>query len=58
MKKETLIELAEKWEARATSDLIQDGSDAAKITNAIDQGRREAQGACAADLRMLIKLLS
>jgi len=57
MNKETLLELTQKWERSAGIPEALDGSEEAKIPNAIKQGRREGKKECADDLRLLIKLL-
>lgn len=58
MKSETLIDLAEKWEREAADPINLDGSEEAKIPNAVSKGKREGKLQCAATLRALIQLLS
>ena len=58
MNKEILIALAEQWERESTPPQCEDGSDSAKYSNAVAQGRREALTLCAKHLRELIHLLA
>lgn len=52
-----LLELIRRWEYDALEPTVKDGSEQAKIPNAIAKGRREAKRECADALRMLIALL-
>lgn len=57
MKEVVLLELARRWESEAKEPQAMDGSDEAKIPNAIASGERQAKRECADALRMLIDLL-
>lgn len=57
MKDAVLLELAKRWEREATAPNCEDGSDDAKVGNAIAKGRREAKRECADGLRMLVGML-
>ena len=57
MKEQILTALAEKWERDAAPPNCEDGSESAKISNAIAYGFRKGQAQCADHLRQLIKLL-
>ena len=57
MKESILLELANRWIADAVEPELQDGSDEAKISNAIAKGERQAKRECADGLRMLIAVL-
>jgi len=57
MKKEVLLELAEKWERDAIEPKCSDGSKEAERQNAIDQGIRNGKRQCADSLRALIDIL-
>ena len=52
-----LLELIRRWEHDATEPTVMDGSEQAKVPNAIARGQREAKRECADALRMLISLL-
>ena len=58
MKKETLLELAEKWELNAKEPEFMDGSPGADVRTAAQaKGRREGLFECADQLRGLISIL-
>lgn len=57
MRDSVILELAEKWEREAREPLCQNGSEEAKIPNAIADGERRAQLKCANDIRALIALI-
>lgn len=57
MKDVILKELADKWDIEARSQGTEDGSDEAKIPNAIRKGKREAKKECAAALRTLLSII-
>jgi hypothetical protein len=57
MKDEILLELATRWEWEAETPQCMDGSEDAKITNAVAVGNREAKRECADTLRTLISML-
>jgi homospermidine synthase len=57
MKDAVLLELAARWEREARSPDCSDGSEAAKVPNAIAQGERQALHACADTLRSLVQML-
>ena len=49
--------LADKWDIDARSPGNEDGSDEAKIPNAIRKGQREAKRECAETLRTLLSII-
>ena len=57
MKKEILLELANKWMQDGEVPKEEDGSEQAKIPNAIAQGQREYKRECADALRTIVTLL-
>ena len=57
MRKEVLLELADKWERDNVGPDNEDGSEDAKIPNAFAKGRREAFRDCAKHLKLVIDLL-
>lgn len=57
MKDAVLLELAARWESDAIAPDVTDGSEAAKVPNAIAQGERQALRACADTLRSLVQML-
>jgi hypothetical protein len=57
MKDAVLQELANRWDADAEPPETEDGSEDAKIGNAIAQGERQAKKECADTLRMLVQIL-
>jgi len=57
MNNATLLALAEKWESEAKTPEIEDGSDSAKMMNAMARARRECKRECADTLRTLVSLL-
>lgn len=57
MKALILLELAKRWELDAVEPEVQNGSDEAKIANAVAKGERQAKRECADSLRMLVSLL-
>ena len=57
MKDAVLLELVARWEREAKAPECEDGSEAAKIPNAIASGERRALRACADTLRMLVDML-
>ena len=57
MKDAVLLELAARWEREAKAPECEDGSEQAKIPNAIASGERRALRACADTLRTLIDML-
>jgi hypothetical protein len=57
MKAAVLLELAKRWERDAREPLITDGSEEAKISNAIREGQRMAKRECADAVKMLISLI-
>jgi hypothetical protein len=52
-----LKELILKWESNAVSPTIEDGSDDAKLHNAMMKGQRQAFHICAVQLQSLIDIL-
>lgn len=52
-----LLELIRRWEYESVEPTVMDGSEQAKVSNAIAKGQREAKRECADALRMLISLL-
>jgi hypothetical protein len=52
-----LKELAKKWKADAEPPQCEDGSDDAKLGNALGKGVRIGLNSCADDLLAIIKLL-
>ena len=52
-----LLQLARRWERDATDPGPEDGSEAAKISNATAHGRRQGLRACADTLRMLVQMI-
>ena len=57
MNEVVLLELANRWERDAYEPACENGSDEAKIGNAIERGKRESKRECADMLKMLISLL-
>jgi hypothetical protein len=58
MKDVVLLELAKRWEHEAkVPEHPLDGSDEAKVPNALAEGERRAKQECAVELRRLIDLL-
>jgi hypothetical protein len=57
MKDAVLLELASRWEREAHQPETEDGSEDAKISNAIAHGRRQGMRECADGLRSLIELI-
>jgi len=57
MKDSILIELSAKWMRDAKEPECADGSDEARISNAIEKGKRKAKMRCADDLMRLVELL-
>jgi len=58
MKDEILLELANKWMRDADpKNQVEDGSDDAKIGNAVSRGHRECKRECADTLRSLVAIL-
>lgn len=57
MKDAILVELANRWKAQATIPDAIDGSEEAKIPNAILTGHREAKRECADTIMTLISLI-
>ena len=57
MKDAILVELAARWDRDATDPHIEDGSEDAKIRNAISRGERQAKRECADTIRTLVKML-
>lgn len=57
MKNAVLIELANKWIRDSNPSGPQDGSEEAKIGNAVLQGQRESKRECADTLITLTQLL-
>lgn len=57
MNEAVLIELARRWDLDAKEPQAMDGSESAKIPNAIAQGERQAKRECADALRMLVDML-
>lgn len=53
-----LLELVAKWEKFSQAPQNEDGSEAAKIENAVQRGMRAAMAKCADELNLLIKLLA
>jgi len=53
----TLLELADRWDKESETPETTDGSDEAKVPNAVDQGHRECKRECADTLRTLIEIL-
>lgn len=56
MKSEILLELAKRWENDAVEPSVKDGSEDARIPNAIEQGERQAKRECADTLRTLVQI--
>lgn len=52
-----LLELARRWEREAVAPDCADGSEAAKVPNAIAHGERQAMRACADTLRSLVQMI-
>jgi len=57
MNDSVLLELARRWELDARTPNAMDGSDEAKIPNAIAEGERQAKRECADTLRSLVLML-
>lgn len=57
MKDAILLELATRWEREAKTPEIENGSDEAKIPNAVARGHRECKRECADALRMLVSVI-
>ena len=57
MREETLVDLIRKWEEQAKDPKCEDGSDDAKISNAIDHGKRVGLATASLELRQLISLM-
>lgn len=57
MKDAILVELAARWDRDATSPNDEDGSEEAKIRNAISRGERQAKRECADTIRVLVQIL-
>lgn len=57
MKDAVLLELAARWDREAKEPECQDGSESAKVPNAIASGERRARQACADTLRTLVDIL-
>lgn len=57
MKDVILIELAARWDRDAISPQVEDGSEEAKIRNAVSRGERQAKRECADTLRTLVQML-
>lgn len=57
MKDAVLMELAKRWDTEAENPVCEDGSESARIGNAVAKGRREAKAECAERLRLLINML-
>lgn len=57
MKDVVLLELAKRWDTEAKNPVVEDGSESAKIGNAVAKGRREAKAECAEKLRLLVEML-
>ena len=57
MKDAVILELARRWETDAVEPEVQDGSEEAKIGNAIAKGERQTKRECADALRMLVSML-
>lgn len=57
MKDAVLLELANRWELEAKAPDCEDGSEAAKVSNAAGHAHRQAMRACADTLRSLVKML-
>jgi hypothetical protein len=57
MKDAILVELAARWEREAQTPEVSDGSEEARIGNAVEKGRREAKRECADGLKMLMSLI-
>lgn len=57
MKDSILLELAHRWERDAQEPRAVNGSDEARIPNAVAQGERQAKRECADALRTLVQLL-
>ena len=57
MKDAILLELAARWEREAKAPEIEDGSEQAKVPNAIARGERQGMRMCADALRMLVQML-
>ena len=57
MKDAVLMELAARWEREAKAPEVEDGSETAKVANAIARGERQGMRMCADGLRMLVQML-
>lgn len=57
MKDAVLLELASRWQAEAIAPITEDGSEEAKIGNAIRRGNRETKRECADTLVTLIEII-
>ncbi len=57
MKDEVLMELVKRWERESVEPQTMDGSESAKILNAVARGERQAKRECADALRLLVQLL-
>lgn len=57
MKSSILLELTRRWEQDSAEPQCQNGSEEAKIGNAIAKGERQAKRECADALKMLVYLL-
>jgi len=54
---EVFLRLAAKWEREATPPQTEDGSDSAKMSNAMARARRDCKKECAETLRKLVDIL-
>lgn len=57
MKDAILIELAARWDRDAVSPQCDDGSEEAKVANAVRRGERQAKRECADTIRTLVQML-
>lgn len=57
MKDSILVELAARWDRDAANPHVEDGSEEAKIRNAISRGERQAKRECADTIRALVQML-
>ena len=57
MKDAILIELAARWDRDAVAPQCEDGSEEAKIRNAVNRGERQAKRECADTIRTLVQLV-
>ena len=57
MKDAILLELANRWDADARHPQAEDGSEEARLGNAVRKGMREAKRECADALRSLVSLI-